>query len=114
MAGGVPGPGVVVEGVKKAKKDFKAARNIQNSAKMAGFWFPALIDLKNAKNAVFYLTVLNKIYSQDIFCGIHKFLNFLLFKTLWSYSCSKFRKSYMRLAARIRVQRYFTKYLNKG
>jgi hypothetical protein len=29
--------------------------------------FPALIDLKNAKNAVFYFKILNKIYSQDVF-----------------------------------------------
>jgi hypothetical protein len=30
-------------------------------------WFPALIDLKIAKDAVFYLKVLNKIYSRDVF-----------------------------------------------
>jgi hypothetical protein len=29
--------------------------------------FPALVDLKIAKNAIFYLKVLDKIYSQDIF-----------------------------------------------
>jgi hypothetical protein len=29
--------------------------------------FPTLIYLNNAKNAVFYLKVLNKIYSQDVF-----------------------------------------------
>ncbi len=28
---------------------------------------PTLIDLKIAKNAVFYLKVLNKIYSRDVF-----------------------------------------------
>ncbi len=29
--------------------------------------FPALADLKIIKNEVFYLRVLNKIYSRDIF-----------------------------------------------
>jgi hypothetical protein len=33
--------------------------------------FSALIDLKIAKNATFYSKVLNKIYSQDVFRGIH-------------------------------------------
>ncbi len=57
LAGGVPGPGVAVEGVKEVKYDFKATRNIQKRRKNGRF--PALIDLKNAKNAVFYFKVLN-------------------------------------------------------
>jgi hypothetical protein len=61
----VPGLGVVVEGVLKVKQAFQAARNVQKRRKNG--YFPALLDLKNAKNAVFYLKLLNKIYSQDIF-----------------------------------------------
>jgi hypothetical protein len=30
-------------------------------------WFPTLTDLKIAKNAVFYLKIIYKIYSRDVF-----------------------------------------------
>jgi hypothetical protein len=44
----VPGPGVVVEGVKEVKKAFQAAWNVQK-------WpFSRIFDLKIAENAVFY------------------------------------------------------------
>jgi hypothetical protein len=33
--------------------------------------FPAFIDLKIAENAVFHSKVVNMIYSQDCFRGIH-------------------------------------------
>jgi hypothetical protein len=59
------------------------------------YWF------KNAVNTVFYLKVLNKMYSQDVFWGIHNFLKKFLLKALWSYTFSNFRKSYMPPAARI-------------
>jgi hypothetical protein len=42
---------VVVEGVKEAKEAFQAARNVQK--KCQNDQFPALIELKIAKNAVF-------------------------------------------------------------
>jgi hypothetical protein len=61
LAGGVPGPGVVVEGVIEVKQDIKAARNIWNMRKNSRF--PALIDFLKCQNTVFYLKVLNKIYS---------------------------------------------------
>jgi hypothetical protein len=64
----VPGPGVVgegVKGVKEVKEAFQAALNVRKRRKNSRF--PALFDLKNSKNAVFYLKVLNKIYSQDVF-----------------------------------------------
>jgi hypothetical protein len=41
-------------------------------------WFPAIIDLKIAENVVFYLKVLNKIYSQDFF---EEYINFKFFVT---------------------------------
>jgi hypothetical protein len=62
---GVPGQGVVVEGVKEVKQAFPATRNVQKWCQNSRF--PTLIDLKIAKNAVFYLKVLNKIYSRDVF-----------------------------------------------
>jgi hypothetical protein len=72
----VPGPELVVEGVKEVKYDFKAARTIQ---RLKNGQFPALSDLKNAKNAFFYLKVLNKIYFQD------KFLRNTLFLKIFCY-----------------------------
>jgi hypothetical protein len=61
LAGEVPCQGVVVEGVKEVKQAFQAARNIRNWRQNGRF--PALIDLKIAENAFFYLKVPNKIYS---------------------------------------------------
>jgi hypothetical protein len=58
LAGEVPGLGVVVEGVIEAIKAFQATRNIRKMRKNS--WFPSLIDLKNAENAIFYLKVLNR------------------------------------------------------
>jgi hypothetical protein len=52
--------------------------------------------------AVFRSKVLNKIYSRDVFLGIHELSSSLL-KPLLSYTSSKFRKSYTPPAARIRV-----------
>jgi hypothetical protein len=62
---------------------------------------------KAPKMPFFYLKVLNKIYFQDFF---EKYINFykkFLLKALGSYTCtfSKFRKSYLPPAARIRVNR---------
>jgi hypothetical protein len=65
IKGGVPGHGVVVEGVKEVKQAFQAARNVRKRCQNG--WFPTIIGLRIAKNAVFYLKVLNKIYSQDVF-----------------------------------------------
>jgi hypothetical protein len=48
---------------KKAKKPFKQPGTYKTCAIIACF----LIDLKIANNTVFYLKVLNKIYSPDIF-----------------------------------------------
>jgi hypothetical protein len=55
LAGEVPGPGVVVEGIIEVILAFQAPQNIQKRRKNG--WFPSLIDLKNARNAVFYLKV---------------------------------------------------------
>jgi hypothetical protein len=41
--------------------------------------FPSLINLKIAKNAVFYLKVLSKIYSKDFF---EEYINFKIFRNL--------------------------------
>jgi hypothetical protein len=49
----------------------------KNGTKMAGF--PALIDLKIAKNTDFYLEILNTIYTQDIF---EEYFNFNIFTYL--------------------------------
>jgi hypothetical protein len=51
LAGGLPGPGVVMEGVKEVKYDFYAAQNIQKRHKNGQF--PALIDFKNGKTQCF-------------------------------------------------------------
>ncbi len=58
--------GEVVEGVKRVKKNKPPKPPImyKNGAKLR---LPPLIDLEIAKNAVFYLKVLNKIYSGDFF-----------------------------------------------
>jgi hypothetical protein len=67
LAGGVPGQGVLVEGVKEANKS-PAGRNTQNGTKNGRF--PAFFGLKYrkiAKNAIFLSKVLNKIYSKDVF-----------------------------------------------
>ncbi len=61
IGGGVPGPGVVVGVVKEVKKAFHVFREVRKQRQNRRF--PALIALKIAKNAVFYLKVLNKIYS---------------------------------------------------
>jgi hypothetical protein len=66
LAGGVPGQGVVVEGVKYVPKP---PEMYENGDKTCGF--PALIDLKIAKNAVFYLKVLNKISFREILGRIY-------------------------------------------
>jgi hypothetical protein len=58
--------------------------------------------LMNRRKRHFRLKVLNKIYSRDVFRGIHEFSSSLL-KPLLSYTSSKFRKSYTPPAARIRV-----------
>jgi hypothetical protein len=65
ISGGVPDLGVVVEGVKEVKEAFQPPHNIRQQCK--NYWFPALIDLKIAEKAVFYLKALNKMYSRDVF-----------------------------------------------
>ncbi len=64
MAGGVPGQGMVVEGVKGVKYAPKPPGMYENSEKLGGL--AALIDLKIAEKTVFNLKVY-KVYSQDIF-----------------------------------------------
>jgi hypothetical protein len=61
----VPGQGVVLEGVKEVKLAYQDTWNVQKCCQNSRF--PALIDLKIAENVVFYLKVLNKIYSKDVF-----------------------------------------------
>ncbi len=61
FAGEVPGQGVVVEGVKGVKYAPKPPWMYKNGR------FLALIDFKTAKNAIFYLNILNKLYFWDIF-----------------------------------------------
>jgi hypothetical protein len=65
LAGGVHYLGVVVEGVKEIKKVFQAARNVQKQLK--NNQFSTLTDLKKRQKACFYLKVLYKIYSPDVF-----------------------------------------------
>jgi hypothetical protein len=54
LVGGVPGPGVVLEGVKEVKLAFKAARNIQKWHKTG--IFPHLLIKKTPQRCFFYLT----------------------------------------------------------
>jgi hypothetical protein len=60
----VPGQGVVVEGVKEVQLAFQAAQKVQKRCQNSRF--NTLIDLEIAKNAIFYLKVLDKTYSQDV------------------------------------------------
>jgi hypothetical protein len=64
LAGGIPSQGVVVEGNKGVKYIPKRPGIYENGKKGQS---PPLIDLKIAKNTIFYLKVLNKICSRDIF-----------------------------------------------
>ncbi len=66
--------------------------------------FLHILAYKSLKTPYFRSKVLNNIYSRDVFWGIHQFKFFSLLKPLWSYTCSKFRKSYIPPAARIRVK----------
>jgi hypothetical protein len=59
LEGGVPRQGVVVEGVKGLKYAPKPPRMYKDSGKNGQF--SALIDLKIAEKAVFYLKIPNKI-----------------------------------------------------
>jgi hypothetical protein len=61
LAGGVPGQGVVAEGV----KGIMLPGIYKNSTKNG--WLPALVDLEIAKTPFLYSKVLNKMYSQDFF-----------------------------------------------
>ncbi len=58
---------------------------------------------KNHQNAVFYLKVLTKYTSETFFEECINF-NFCVTQTLWSYTCSKFQKSYTPPAAQISVR----------
>ncbi len=75
----------------------KCTKKVKKQAVLLTFW--QIICRKRH----FRSKVLNKIYSRDVFWGIHEFWNSLL-KPLQSYSSSKFRKLYTPPAARIRVK----------
>ncbi len=64
--------------------------------------FPALLDLRIAKNAIFTQKYLIR-YTFRWFFRNTWIKTILLLKAILSYSCSKFRKSYTPLAAEIRV-----------
>jgi hypothetical protein len=80
LAGGAPGPGVMVEGVKEVKEDFYVARNIRKRRKNG--WFLALLDFKNAENVVFYLKYLTKYTPKTFF---EEYINFKIFCYLRRY-----------------------------
>jgi hypothetical protein len=67
IGGGVPGHGLVVEGVKGVKYAPKLLEMYENGKKIRQFH--ALIDLKSPK-------VLNKVYSQDFLEDYMNFKNF--------------------------------------
>jgi hypothetical protein len=46
----------------------------------------------------------HKIYSHDVFWGLHELKKFLLLKAMWSYTTSNFRESYMPPVIWIRVK----------
>jgi hypothetical protein len=78
----------------------QATRKVQNGKKRAvtnTYW------LKNNQKYCFYIKVINKIYPRDIFEEYMTFKIFEVLKAMLSYSCSKFKKSYMLPATRIRV-----------
>ncbi len=66
------------------------------------YTFTAVRNSQKRRKAVFRSKVFNKIYSRDVFRGIHEISRSLL-KPLQRYISSKFQKSYTPPAARIRV-----------
>jgi hypothetical protein len=75
LTGGVPGQGMVVEGVKLGKNAPMPAEIPEKGAPKIG-GFPALLDLKITENAIFHSKVLTKIYSQNFF---EEYINFKFF-----------------------------------
>jgi hypothetical protein len=65
-------------------------------------WFPTHIDLKTQKMTVFTWKYLTK-YILKTFFGENITLKKIWIKALWSYTFSKFWKSYMPPAAQIRA-----------
>jgi hypothetical protein len=55
----------MVGGVKEVKEAFQAACNVRKRHQNGQF--SALFALKIIENAIFWLKLLNKIYSQDVF-----------------------------------------------
>jgi hypothetical protein len=68
LAGGVPGLGVE-EGSQKSQISLPSRPECTKTGPKRLVSSP--FALKITKNAGFYLKVLNKIYSQDVFKGIH-------------------------------------------
>jgi hypothetical protein len=65
IGGGVPGPGVVVERSYIPSQPYKIAKN---GEKTGGF---AHVFAYKSPKMLFFAKVLNKIYSPDVFRGIH-------------------------------------------
>jgi hypothetical protein len=98
----VPRQGVVVEGVKGVKCAPMLAKMYENGEKTSGFaHFFAYKSLKTP----FFAQKYEARYTPEMF--FEEYINlkfFVLLKTLWSYTWSKYQKSYTPPATRIRVK----------
>jgi hypothetical protein len=98
--GGVPGQGVVAEGVKGVKHTPLPPEIYKNGEKTGGF--PHFLAYKLPKMPFFTQKYLTR-YPPKTFLRNESILNFALLKPLWSYTCSHFWKSYTCPAAQVRV-----------
>ncbi len=69
IGGGSAQPGSGGGGSERSQISLQSILNMWKRCKNRRF--PTFIDLKSTKNAVLYLKVPNKIYSQDVFWGIN-------------------------------------------
>jgi hypothetical protein len=102
LAGGVPGPGVVVERFIEVIYIPSQPYEIAKNGKKTG-GFPHVLAYKSPQTPFYALKYLTR-YTHETFFEEHiNFKIFSLLKPLRSYTCSKFRKSYTPPAAQIRV-----------
>jgi hypothetical protein len=102
LVGGAPGPGVVVEEGHRSKISLPSRLKYAKMAKKTGSFAHVLAN-KLLKTPFFVHKYLTKYTHETFFRGIHEFSTSLL-KPLQRYTSSKFWKSYMPPAARIRVK----------
>jgi hypothetical protein len=99
LAGGVPGPGVVVERSYIPSQPYKIAKNGRKNGS-----FAHVLAYNSPKTPFFALKYLTRYTHKTFFKEYINIKIFSYLKPLLSYTCSKFRKSYTPPAAWIRVK----------